>query len=84
MEMFDTYVLTRLGIDSDGKVVSTNVAVTFDLHEAEAHRDKSVENDFETFAVSENWCNDAEQSNLVKAMREFRAMVRQWQVEALR
>jgi hypothetical protein len=83
MEMFDTYVLTTLKIDSDGKVISTNVGVTFDIHEAEAHREK-IENDFETFSVPADWREDAETSNLVKAMREFRAMVREWQEEALR
>ena len=82
--MLDTYVLTTLNLDKDGNIISTNVAVTFDIHEAEAHRDKSVENDFETFAVSDNWREDAEQTALVKAMREFREMVRQWQEEALR
>jgi hypothetical protein len=84
MDMFDTYVLTRLRIDSDGKVISTNVAVTFDIHEADAHKANGVENDFETFSVAADWRDDAEQSNLVKAMREFREMVREWQEEALR
>jgi hypothetical protein len=84
MDMFDTYVLTKLRIDSDGKVISSNVAVTFDIHEAEAHRDKGVENGFEVFAVPADWRDDAEQSNFVKAMREFREMVCQWQEEALR
>lgn len=84
MEMFDTYVLTSLRIDSDGKVVSTNVAVTFDVHEAEAHQAADVANDFEKFSVAADWREDAEQSKLVEAMREFRAMVREWQQEALR
>jgi len=79
MDMFDTYVLTRLSFDSDGKVVTTNVRVTFDIHEAEAHRDGDGTNDFQVFSVSGDWREDAEQSNLVKAMREFREMVRQWQ-----
>lgn len=57
---------------------------TFDIHEAEAHRDEDGSNDFEVFSVSGDWREDAEQSNLVKAMREFREMVRQWQEEALR
>ncbi len=84
MDMFDTYVLTKLRIDSDGKVISTNVGVTFDAHDAEAHRDADVANDVQVFSVSTNWHDDAEQSNLVRAMREFREMVRQWQEEALR
>ncbi len=36
MEMFDTFVLTTLTLDKDGNVISTNVTVTFDIHEAEA------------------------------------------------
>lgn len=84
MEMFDTYVLTKLRLDKDGNIVSTNVRVTFDIHEAEAHRDEDGTNDVQVFSVSRNWREDAEQSNLVKAMREFREMVRQWQEEALR
>jgi hypothetical protein len=84
MEMLDTYVLTKLMLDSEGKVISTNVAVTFDIHEAEAHRNEDVSNDFQFFSVSADWREDAEQSKLVEAMRELRAMVRQWQEEALR
>jgi hypothetical protein len=84
MEMFDTFVLTTLRLDSDGKVMSSNVSVTFDIHEAEAHREADVANDFQVFSVAANWHDDAEQSNLIKAMREFREMVRQWQEEALR
>lgn len=77
MEMLDTYVLTKLTLDSEGKVISTNVAVTFDVHEAEAHRNEDVSNDFQIFSVSADWRDDAEQTALVKAMREFREMVRQ-------
>jgi hypothetical protein len=84
MEMFDTFVLTTLKLDSDGKVISSNVAVTFDIHEAEAHREADVANSFQAFSVAADWREDAEQSKLVEAMREFRAMVRQWQEEALR
>jgi len=84
MDMFDTYVLTRLSLDSDGNVTSRNVGVTVDIHEAERHREGDVANDFQIFAVSADWRDDAEQTALVKAMREFRAMVRQWQEEALK
>jgi len=84
MDMFDTYILTTLKIDNDGKVVSSNVAVTFDIHEAEAYREADVANDFETFRVSADWREDAEQSKLVEAMREFREIVRQMQEESLR
>jgi len=84
MEMFDTYVLTRLSLDSDGNVTSRNVGVTLDIHEAERHREADAANDFQIFTVSADWRDDAEQTALVKAMREFRAMVRQWQEEALR
>ena len=84
MEVFNAYVLTSLSVDSNGDVVSRNVGLTFNLHEAEAHRDADVANGFETFGIAAHWREDGEQSKLVEAMREFRAMVRQWQEEALR
>jgi hypothetical protein len=84
MDCCHLYVLTRLTIDAEGKVSSGNVGVSFDVFEAEAHRARGVENDFEVFVIDSNWREDAEQSNLVAAMRDFRAMVRQMEEEALR
>lgn len=84
MDCRNLYVLTSLSIDADGKVVSRNVGVSFDVFEAEAHRARGVENDFEVFVVDGNWREDAEQSSLVAAMRDFCALVRQMQEEALR
>ncbi len=84
MDFFDVYVLTRLVIEEHGNVTAENVGVTFDVHAAEAHREKSIENDFEKFSVPADWRDDAETSNLVKAMREFRSMVEEMQREALR
>jgi len=51
MDRVTVYVLTSLSIDSDGNVASRNVGATFDVFEAEAHRAKGVENEFETFAI---------------------------------
>jgi hypothetical protein len=84
MDMFDVYVLTCLAIDPKGEVVSKNVGVTFNLHDAEAHRAEGVEHEFETFQIAPNWQEDAEQSELISAMREFREMVKRMQDEALR
>ena len=78
------FVLTRLGMDEQGNVTSKNVGVTFSLHEAEIHRSKGVEYDFEVFQIDANWQEDAAASNLVVAMREFCGMVREWQEAALR
>ena len=78
------FVLTSLYIDDAGNVANRNVGVTFDLLEAEAHRAHSIENDFQTFSVFVNWCEDAEQSNLVTTMRDLRAMVQEMQEAALR
>ena len=75
MDYFHVFVLTSLSLDKNGEVKSRNLAVTFDLFEAEDHRNKSFENDYETFVVPCDWREDAEQSELVAAMREFRAMV---------
>ena len=84
METTNLYVLMTLSIDSEGEVVRKNVGVTFSLHEAENHQDKDIGNEFEAFQIDANWRDDAEQSELVSAMREFREMVKQMQDEALR
>ena len=81
---FDVYILTRLVIEEHGNVTAENLGVTFDLHAAEAHREKGVENDFEKFTVPADWRDDAETSNLVTAMRAFRDYVEELRAEALR
>jgi hypothetical protein len=84
MEMFDTYVLTSLSVDSKGDVISRNVGVTFSLHEAELHRGDGLANDYETFQIGADWQEDAGTTALVIAMREFRQIVKQMQEESLR
>jgi hypothetical protein len=84
MDYFHVFVLTSLSLDKNGEVRSRNVAVTFDLFEAEDHRNKSVENGYDIFVVPCDWRDDAEQSELVIAMRGFRDMVKAMQEEALR
>jgi len=84
MEFIHAFVLTTLALDKKGDVKSRNLAVTFDLFEAEEHRAKDYANDYEVFVVPCDWQEDAATTNLVEAMREFREMVRQWQEEALR
>jgi hypothetical protein len=84
MESLSVYVLTSLAIDAKGAVTSKNVGVTFSLHTAEAHRDKGVENEFETFQIDVHWQEDAATTGLVIAMREFRSMVEEMQEAALR
>jgi hypothetical protein len=82
MEFVHVFVLTHLSLDKNGDVKGRNVAVTFDLFEAEDHRNKGVENDYESFVVSCDWRENAEQSELIVAMREFRAMVKELQQDA--
>jgi len=84
VDYFHVFVLTSLSLNKNGDVKSRNVAVTFDLFEAEDHRNKNVENDYDTFVVPSDWREDAEQSELIAAMREFRTMVKQMQDAALR
>jgi hypothetical protein len=84
MDYFHVFVLTQLSLDKNGDVKSRNVAATFDLFEAEDHRNKGVENDYDVFVVPCDWREDAEQSELISAMREFRNIVKQMQDEALR
>jgi hypothetical protein len=78
------YILTRLCIDDNGNVTSRNVGVTLDLLEAETHRGDGIDNDFEVFTVSGDWREDAAQSDLVVAMREFREIVQEQIEQALR
>ena len=80
----NVHVLTSLFLDRRGNVVSTNVGVTFSLHEAERHKGQGIENDFESFPVATNWQEHAATTELVFAMREFCAMVREMQEAALR
>jgi hypothetical protein len=84
MEFVHVFILTTLALDKKGDVRSRNVAATFDLFEAEAHRNKGVENDYESFVLPCDWREDVEHSELISAMREFREIVKQMQDEALR
>jgi hypothetical protein len=81
---FIVYVLTSLSIDAKGDVTSKNVGVTFNIHDAEAHKGEGVENDFEMFTVPGNWREDAEVTATVLAMRAFREIVALQVEEALR
>src|SRR5208282_5138943 len=61
------FVLTSLSIDENGDVKRRNVAVTFDLFEAEDHRNRGVEHEYDVFVVPGDWREDAERSNLVQS-----------------
>jgi hypothetical protein len=84
MEFVHVFVLTSLALDRSGEARSRNVAVTFDLFEAEGHRAKGIEHDYEVFVVAPDWRLDAGRSELVSAMRKFREIVKRMQDEALR
>jgi hypothetical protein len=84
MDCVHVYVLTSLAIDSNGEVIGKNVGVTFSLHEAEVHRARGVENEFERFQVDGNWLENAATTELVVAMRGFREIVKEMQEAALR
>jgi hypothetical protein len=84
MDYCHVFVLTTLALDKKGDVKSRNVAVTFDLFEAEDHRNEGVANDYDVFVVPCDWQEDAAQSELISAMREFRSIGEQMQNEALR
>ena len=55
MDYVHVFVLTSLSLDENGEVKNRNLAVTFDLFEAEDHRNKSVENGYDTFVVPGDW-----------------------------
>jgi hypothetical protein len=84
MDYCHVFVLTTLALDNQGDVKSRNVAVTFDLFEAEDHRNGGVAHDYEVFVVPCDWQEDAARSELISAMRGFRSIVKQMEDEALR
>jgi len=56
MDYVHVFVLKTLRVDDEGEIKSRNVAVTFDMFEAEDHRNKGVENGYDTFVVPGDWC----------------------------
>ena len=78
------FVLTKLVIDPNGTVVSKNIGVAFNIHDAEKYAASDVANGYETFEVESNWREDAATTDFVLAMRGFRDMVKEMQDEALR
>ena len=84
MDPVRIFVLTCLYIDDHGHVTSRNVGATFDVHEAELHRARGIEHDFETLAVDAGWLEEATKSDLVFAMRGFCDLVKDMQDAALR
>ena len=83
MESCPVFVLTKLFLDRGGQVKTRIAGVTFDVLEAESYRDKDVTNDFETFTVQGDWREGAEQTKLIASMRDFRAIVKALQEQAL-
>jgi hypothetical protein len=55
MDYVHVFVLKTLRVDEDGEVKNRNVAVTFDMFEAEDHRNKGVETGYDTFVVPGDW-----------------------------
>jgi hypothetical protein len=55
MDYVHVFVLRTLCVCEDGEIKSRNVAVTFDMFEAEDHRNKGVENGYDTFVVPSDW-----------------------------
>ena len=83
MESCPVFVLTKLFLGRGGQVKTRIAGVTFDVLEAESYRDKDVTNDFETFTVQGDWHEGAEQTKLIASMRDFRAIVKALQEQAL-
>jgi hypothetical protein len=80
--LINAYVLTSLFVDSKGNIMSRNVGVTFSLHEAERHKGRGVEKEYETFQICSNWQEHAASTELVFAMREFCDRVKELQQDA--
>ena len=84
MDGVRVFVLTSLYIDDQGQVASRNVGATFSVHEAELHKARCIENDFEALAVDAGWLEEAAKTDLVFAMRGFCDLVKDMQDTALR
>jgi hypothetical protein len=75
MKQTQVFVLKTLVINAKGEAESKNVGVTFNIHDAEAHRSAGVENEFDTFEVAAEWEHDAATTEIVTMMREIRETV---------
>jgi hypothetical protein len=73
-----------LTLDDHDTIIARNVGVTCSLHDAERHKSRGMEYDFEPFELESNWQQDVATTDLVMAMRGLCELVRQIQVEALR
>lgn len=83
-EPVHVFVLTKLMIDPNGIVMSKNIGVVFNVHDAEKYAASDVANGYETFEVESNWQEDAATTDLVVAMRAFQDYVEDLRAEALR
>ena len=73
------YVLTMLALDDHDTIFPRNVGVTCSLHDAERHKSRGVEFDFERFQLESKWEEDSATTDVVIAMREFCHLVREMQ-----
>lgn len=76
MDYFHVFVLTSLSIDENGDVKRRNVAVTFDLFEAEDHRNRGVEHEYDVFVVPGTGARMPNNRIRLQALRDLREMVR--------
>ncbi len=70
------FVLTSLSIDENGDVKRRNVAVTFDLFEAEDHRNRGVEHEYDVFVVPATGARMQNNRIWSKSLRDLREMAR--------
>jgi len=75
MDTTPVYVLVTLDFTAQGDICRKNVGVTFNIHEAEAHSNKDVSNEYDTFPVPASWREGAAISETVLFMRDAAEMV---------
>jgi hypothetical protein len=78
------YILTMLMLDDHEAIVARNVGVTCSLHDAERHKSRGIEFDFECLELEPNWQESSATTDVVIALRQFTELVRELQVAALR
>ncbi len=70
MDTTPVYVLVTLDFTPQGDICRKNVGVTFNIYEAEAHSNKDVSNEYDTFTVPATWRDDAVISETASFLRQ--------------
>lgn len=83
MDTTKVFVLVKLNLNAKGDVERKNVGVTFNIHDAEAHKDAGFENEVDELTCDASILEGAAVTATVEIMRDFRAIIADQCKEAL-